>query len=165
MAYAVSRSAMYYDKETGEYKEAISEITEDEGRRVIVFYELDEAKVEYIHRTDPELADQIRSSGATSLPWSSGVKDIKDEKPEYSRYYYKAVKIVDENQAVFDKSFFGITVSATCNQDLDIRSQRSYNIRGLVRYTSSDKTGRYFLRGLKHIWDADGPVTELDFIK
>lgn len=165
MAYAVSRSAMYYDKETGEYKEAISEITEDEGRRVIVFYELDEAKVEYIHRTDPELADQIRSSGATSLPWSSGVKDIKDEKPEYSRYYYKAVKIVDENQAVFDKSFFGITVTATCNQDLDIRSQRSYNIRGLVRYTSSDKTGRYFLRGLKHIWDADGPVTELDFIK
>lgn len=165
MAYAVSRSAMYYDKETGEYKEAISEISESDGKRVITFYELDEAKVEFIHRTQPELADQIRSSGATSLPWSSGVKDPKDEKPEYARYYYKTVRIVDEQQAVFDRAFFGITVTATCNQDLNIRSQRSYNIRGLVRYTSSDKTGRYFLRGLKHIWDTEGPITELDFIK
>lgn len=165
MAYAVSRSAMYYDKTTGEYKEAISEIREDEGRKVITFYELDEAKVEYIHRTQPELADQIRAAGATSLPWSSGVADIEDEKPEYARYYYKAVHVVDETQAVFDRAFFGIMVTAVCNQDLDIRSQRSYNIRGIVRYSSSDKTGRYFLRGLKHIWDADGPITELDFIK
>lgn len=165
LAYAVTRSAMYYDKTTGETKEVISTTEESDGDKVTVYYELDESKVEFIHRTDPELADQIRSSGATSLPWSSGVKDVADESPEYSRYYYKQVSILDERQKVFDKAFFGITISATCNQDLNIKSQRSYSVRGILRYSTSAKTGTYFLRGLKHRWDKDGALTELDLIK
>lgn len=164
MAYAVSRSASYFDQKTGEYKESISEIREEEGKRVIVFYELDEAKVEYIHRTNPELADSIREAGAANLPWSSGCP-AEQEKPEYARYYYRAVKKVDESVAVFDKAFFGITITASCNLDLDIRSQRSYDVRGICRYSSSDKTGSFFLRGLKHIWSKEGGITELDFIK
>lgn len=165
MAYSVSRSALYFDKDTGEYRSAVAEISNDEGEKVIRFYELDESKVEYIHRSKPELADKLRATGATDIPWSSGVKNIEDETPQFARYYYREIDVLDETTAVFDKAFFGITVTAVCNQDLDIHSQRSYSIRGLVRYSSSNKTGRYFLRGLKHRWDSDGPTTELDFIR
>lgn len=160
-AHAVSRSAMYFDKETGDYKESVSRIeTDKNGNRTITFYELDEARVEYIHRTDPELADKVRSSGPTSMEWGDDPTN-----PEYACYYYKAIRIYDEQTAVFDKAFFGITVTATCNQDLDIRSQRTYKLRGILSYHSKSLDTSFFLRGLKHIWDSDGTRTELDFIR
>ena len=109
-AYAVSRSAVYFDKETGEYKESISKIEEDkDGHRTVTFYELDESKVRYIHENNPEIADEIRESGPMSLPWGS------PDNPRNASYYYKAVRYYEEHQAVFDKAFFGITVTARCN--------------------------------------------------
>lgn len=159
-ATAVTRSAMYFDKDTGEYKEAISAINEDKnGNRTIVFYELDESKVEYVHQTNPELADKIRESGPTSLPWGN------PDNPESASYYYRKVKIYDESQSVFDKAFFGIKVTAKCNQDLKIRSQRTYKIRGILSYHSKNLETSFYLRGLKHVWDKDGVWTELDFIR
>lgn len=160
MAYAVSRSATYFDKNTGEYKEAISQITTDkDGKNSITFYELDEQKVQYVHQNMPEIADKIRDGSPTSLPWGS------PDNPESASYYYKVVKIYDEHTAVFDKAFFGIMVTAKCNQDLDIHSQRTYKIRGILSYHSKDLTSSFFLRGLKHVWDSDGNWTELDFIR
>lgn len=160
-AYAVSRSAMYFDKNTGEYKEAISRIeTDKDGKNTITFYELDEQRVEYVHRTMPEIADKIRNGSPTSLEWGDDPNN-----PEFACYYYKAVKIYDEQTAVFDKAFFGITVTAKCNQDLDIYSQRTYKVRGILSYHSKDLTTSFFLRGLKHVWDSDGNWTELDFIR
>ena len=159
-ACAVSRSAMYFDKETGEYKEAVSRIeTDKDGNSTITFYELDEARVAYVHQNMPEIADKIRDGSPTSLPWGT------PDNPECASYYYKAIRIYDEQTAVFDRAFFGITVTATCNQDLDIRSQRTYRIRGILSYHSKSLDTSFFLRGLKHIWDSDGTRTELDFIR
>lgn len=159
-AYAVSRSAVYFDKNTGEYKEAISKIeTDKDGNNTMTFYELDEERVAYINKTNPELADKIRSGSPTSMPWGT------PDNPECASYYYKVTKIYDEQTAVFDKAFFGITVTAKCNQDLNIRSQRSYRIRGILSYHSKSLSTSFFLRGLKHIWDSDGAWTELDFIR
>lgn len=159
-AYAVSRSAVYFDKNTGEYKEAVSKIeTDKDGNSTMTFYELDEERVAYVNKTNPELADKIRSGSPTSMPWGT------PDNPECASYYYKATKIYDEQTAVFDKAFFGITVTAKCNQDLNIRSQRSYRIRGILSYHSKSLSTSFFLRGLKHIWDSDGSWTELDFIR
>lgn len=159
-AYAVSRSAVYFDKNTGEYKESMSRIeTDKDGKTTITFYELDEQRVEFVHRNMPEIADKIRESSPTSLPWGT------PDNPECASYYYKAIKIYDEQSAVFDKAFFGITVTATCNQDLSIHSQRTYKIRGILSYHSKDLNTSFFLRGLKHIWDSNGTWTELDFIR
>ena len=163
-ANAVVRSSYDVDLETGDVKMQVSEIGEENGRKVIYMYELDEAKFEYINRTDPELAEKIRNSGVTDMKWSSGVP-IEQESPEYARYYYKQTKIVDAETAVFDRAFFGITVEATVNQDLDIRSQRSYPIRGILRYDTTNHTDRYFLRALRHVWDSSGTSTELEFIR
>lgn len=161
-AYAVSRSAVYFDKNTGDYKEAISKIeTDKDGNNTITFYELDEERVAYINRTNPELADKIRSGSPTSMPWG----DPEKPNPECASYYYKVTKVYDEQMAVFDKAFFGITVTAKCNQDLNIRSQRTYRIRGILSYHSKSLNTSFFLRGLKHIWDSDGSWTELDFIR
>ena len=159
-AYAVSRSAVYFDKDTGEYKEAIARIeTDKDGNNTLTFYELDEERVAYINRTNPELADKIRKGSPTSMLWGT------PDNPECSSYYYKVTKIYDEQTAVFDKAFFGITVTAKCNQDLNIRSQRTYRIRGILSYHSKSLNTSFFLRGLKHIWDSDGSWTELDFIR
>lgn len=159
-ATAVSRSAMYFDKDTGEYKEAISKIeTDKNGKRTITFYELDEQKVEQVHQDNPELADKIREGGPTSLEWG------EPNNPKCASYYYRAVKIYDEGQSVFDKAFFGITVAAKCNMDLNIKSQCSYKIRGILSYHSKDLETSFYLRGLKHVWDKDGCWTELDFIR
>lgn len=161
---ATVRSGMYLDKDTGEQKEVLFETKEVDGKRVTEAYSFDEARVEYVRRYYPDIAEQITSGGPTSMPWSNGAKDPKDESPKYARYYYKLVKIIDEEVAVFDQAFFGITITATCNQDLDITSQRSYPVRGILRYAGKGAYGRYFLRGLKHIWDSEGTSTELDLI-
>lgn len=159
-AYAVSRSAMYFDRSTGEYKDAISRIeTDKDGNNTITFYELDEQRVAYVHQNMPEIADKIRDGSPTSLPWGT------PDNPECASYYYKTVRVYDEQTAVFDKAFFGITVTAKCNQDLDIHSQRAYKIRGILSYHSKSLDTSFFLRGLKHIWDVDGTWTELDFIR
>lgn len=161
-AYAVSRSAMYYDKKTGEYKEVVSKIeTDKDGNPTgyVTFYELDESRVEYIHRTRPDIADKFREGSPTSMKWG----DPKD--PESASYYYRAIQRYNSNTAVFDRAFFGITVTAKCNQDLDIHSQRTYRIRGILSYHSKDLNTSFFLRGLSHVWDSDGTWTELDFIR
>lgn len=161
-AYSISRSAMYFDKDTGEYKETTMQITEDDkGNRKVYFYELDEQRVAQIHRENPDLADEIRENGPASLPWGT------PDNPRNASYYYKRIEYHESfnEQAVFDKAFFGITVTAKCNQDLNIHSQRTYQIRGILSYHSKNLKSSYFLRGLKHIWDSDGTWTELDFIR
>ena len=162
LAYATSRSATYFDKNTGEYCEAIAKIeTDSKGNTSTVFYELDEQRIQQVHNENPKLADEIRSNGPSSLPW--GNPDNPD--PKTASYYYKAIRRYEEHQAVFDRAFFGITISAKCNMDLNIHSQRTYKIRGILSYHSKDLDSSFFLRGLKHIWDADGCWTELDFIR
>ena len=158
-AYAVSRSAMYFDKDTGEYRESISRIESKDGKNYITFYELDPDKVAYIRKNNPELAKKIMFSSPLDFKWG----DSND--PESASYYYRVIKVYDESVSVFDKAFFGITISAKCNQDLSIHSQRSYKIRGILSYHTMDATSTYFLRGLKHVWDSDGTWTELDFIR
>jgi hypothetical protein len=161
-AYAVSRTATYFDRETGEYQEAVSHIERDkDGRMTSVFYVLDESRVEEVDRSDPELAKEIRMSSPTSLPWGTP----GDGNPRHASYYYKEIKRYSDTQAVFDRAFFGITVTAKCNQDLDIKSQRTYRLRGILSYHSTDLETSFFLRGLKHVWDVDGCWTELDFIR
>ena len=139
---------------------SISKIEEDkDGNRTITFYELDESRVQYVHENLPEIADEIRDSEPASLPWGT------PDNPRNASYYYVAVRHYEEHQAVFDKAFFGITANARCNQDLDIHSQRTYKIRGLLSYHSKDLTTSFFLRSLRHIWDVDGNWTELEFIR
>lgn len=161
-AYSVSRSAMYYDKETGDYKQTTMQITEDEkGNRHVYFYELDEQKVAQIRKENPELVESIMYGGPTNMRWGT------PDDPQCASFYYKKIEYYEnfDEQAVFDKAFFGITITAKCNQDLDIHSQRTYRIRGILSYHSQNLESSYFLRGLKHIWDADGNWTELDFIR
>ena len=159
---SISRSAMYFDKDTGEYKEAVSRIEEDMyGNRSITFYKLDEQRVAQVNKEHPDIADEIRENGPASLPWGTS------DNPRNAAYYYTAIKHYEshDEQAVFDQHWFGIKVTAKCNQDLNIHSQRAYSIRGILRYNVKGPTSMYFLRGLKHIWDSDGTWTELDFMQ
>ncbi len=164
MAYAVSRSAQYFDKKTGEYVDTLMMTMKDPKTNKSYRYllTLDEDRVKQVEKTNPTLARQIRNGGGLER-WSYD-DDITKDDPTCTRYYYKTTKLTDENVAVFDKAFYGIFLTATVNQDLDIKSQRYYSVRGILRYSSNDTIGKYFLRGLKHIWGVDGATTELDLI-
>lgn len=161
-ANSVTRTSMKYNKDTGEYEELMSKIEVDkDGREIITFYELDEERVRQVDEQHPEIAEAIRNGGPTSMEWGTS------DNPKCAAYYYRAVKTYNygKSQAVFDKAFYGITVSGKCNMDLSIHSQRTYLIRGILTYHSKDLETSYYLRGLKHIWDKDGNWTEVDFIR
>lgn len=174
MAYAVTRSAQYFDPESGEKKEGIAATvtrktkegdTEIE-KMFVEFYELDEQRVAEVDKTNPGLAEAIRNMEPGGLKgWSSDPTGAADEKdPHYTKYYYKKKDVVEENIAVFDQAFRGITVTATCNMDLDVKPQRAYPIRGLIRYNSRSSTEWYYLQGLTYTWDTNGATMTLNFI-
>jgi hypothetical protein len=161
-AYAVTRATTFYNKETGEYIENVVSITVDkDGKTMQEFYQLDEARVAWIYENEPAIAKKIRDGNPASLPWG----DPNNPDPNTASYYYKRIVKYDKNVEVFDKAFYGITVKAKTILDLDIKSQMSYKIRGILSYHSQDLSTSFFLRGLKHIWDKDGCWTELDFIR
>lgn len=174
MAYSVTRSAQYFDKETGEQKEGIASTVlkkTKEGdveieKMLVEFYELDEDKVALVDKTNPGLAEAIRNMEPGGLKgWSSDPTGAADENdPHYTKYYYRKKQVVEENIAVFDQAFRGITVTATCVMDLDIKPQRAYPIRGLIRYNSKSSTEWYYLQGLTYNWDTSGPTMTLNFI-
>lgn len=162
-AYAVSRSACWIDPTTGKSKEGVS-VTKNGN---IIFYALDESRVTFIRQTQPELAKQILYNGPANLKWKSDPSsDAPETDPHYAAYYYTQKMILDEHNAVYDSAFRGITISASCNMDLNIRSQRSYRINGIFKWSSGgEPKATYFLRSLKHVWDSNGLRTELDFIR
>lgn len=166
-AYSVTRSAVFIDKETGEEKDAMTRISEEDGKKVTYMYEFDEKRVEQIDKDNPELAERIRNMGATDIPFGSDKVDANGYglDPNCASYYYKRTQRIEEDQAVFDQTWFGVTINATCNLDLNIHTQRSYAIRGIVRYDSNDIIGRYYLRALTHVWGSSGSHTELEFIR
>ena len=158
---SVSRSSAYFDKETGDQKNVISRIEEGpNGRREVVFYELNEARVKQIHDTAPDIADEIVMNSPSSLKWGT------PDNPRCASYYYTEVRRYEEHQAVFDEAGAkrGIKVTAKVNQDLSLRTHRTYKIRGLVSYNTKDMIRPYLLQSLKHIWASDGNWTELEFI-
>ena len=163
-AYAVTRAAVYIDKETGEQKEAIAEVEERDGKRFYVFYELDERRVQETEEKHPEFADKVRKGDPTGMTWADGQTPEQDTY-RCARFYYKKVERYDEEQMVFDTAFFGIKVTGKTIQDLNIHSQQTYPIRGIMRYSSSDVVGNWYLLGLRHTWNREGALTELEFIK
>ena len=163
-AYAVSRTACFIN-DKGEIENGVSVAKDNQ----ITFYRLDEDKVRYIRKTNPELADTIENN-PQYFQWKKNPEDPSPETdPRYAAYYYTQYKIMDEQTAVYDQAYQGLTVSASCNMDLNIRSQRVYRINGLMRWSSSSGNGSghasYFLQGLRHVWDSSGLRTELDFIR
>lgn len=164
-ATSLSRSAIRFNDDTGQYEESLAKVEEVDGKRNIVFYSLDESRVEYIDRTNPDLADRIRNNSPFALEWRKpGRPDNEPETdPNFAAYYYVATTApMDEMTAVFDRAFFGITIRATTIGDINIRSQRYYDVRGILRYSTNDTTAKYYLMSVTHTWGSDGFTTEME---
>lgn len=148
---SVSYASTRWDFETGEEKSNISEVVTEDGKRKIIYYELDEAAVEALERTNPRMAKALRDMGITGIPW------------RIAKNFYKQVTIIDEDSAMYDQAFYGITITAETDGDIDIRSQKAYNVYGILRYSSKSREDRLWLYSLRHIWDSEGFITELTF--
>lgn len=154
-ANAVSYSATNFNFETGEEVSLLSEMKEDPVtlKKQIVFYELDTDKVNRLDVENPILAERLRNMGMFDIPWS------------IARNFYKEFpkKLEEGENYVYDGAFFGITIDATVDGDIDIRSQRAYRVYGVPRYGSNLAVDRFWLYSLKHRFESDGFFTDLQF--
>lgn len=151
MAFANKRIVTKFDPVTGNETQLISRY--DEEKRIVYFYKLDEGKVAQLRKDNPTEADRLLNQGPTGISETDYLK------------FYTETSHQDEDIAVFDTPFLGVTVRATIDGDVHIRTQQSYTVRNIARYGSQQRTGRYLLRGLKHTWGADGFETELELLR
>lgn len=157
----------YFDDKTGKHEQTTADRWQNEqGEWVTRVYEYDDKIVQRLVDSNHPIAETISLRGCDHLNW-------KDDAPpgttftEYDlNYYYKEKFITDSKTSVYDQAYLGIDITATCNMDLNIKSQKVYPIRGIFRYSSANTVeDKYMLMGLKHIWNADGAITELEFKK
>lgn len=151
MAFANRRIITKFDPLTGNEAQLISRY--DEEKRTVYYYKLDEGKVAALRRDNPQEADRLLAQGPTGISETDYLK------------YYTETSHMDDESAVFDTPFLGLTVRCTIDGDVSIRSQQSYIVRNIARYGSQQRTGRYLLRGLKHRWEEEGFITELEFMR
>ncbi len=153
---SVSYSGSTMDLGTGEDTITFASTEIRNGRKALIYYELNSERVDEVTRTDPARAERIRSMNPTSIPWEQA-KEFFREKVMYDD---------EEGVAMYDGALFGVTIQATCKGDLRIKSQRAYPVIGVNRY-SSDKgesnKKSYWLQELSHTWDTQGFKTELTF--
>lgn len=150
-AFANKRIVTKFDPVTGNETQLISRY--DEEKRIVYFYKLDEGKFAQLRRDNPAESDRLLNQGPI------GIAEV-----DYLKFYTE-VSHQDEDIAVFDTPFLGITVRCTIDGDVHLRTQQSYTVRNIARYGSQQRTGRYLLRGLKHTWGADGFDTELELVR
>jgi hypothetical protein len=150
-AFANKRIVTKFDPITGSETTLISRY--DEDKKIVYYYQLDEAKVAQLRKENPVEADRLLSQGPFGISEADYMK------------FYKETSHQDDEIAVFDSPFLGITVRATVDGDINLRSQQSYILRNIARYGSKERTGRYLMRGLRHTWDESGFNTDVEFAR
>lgn len=142
-----------FDTETGETKNQF--VMYDETKEELIYYELNREKIDAMQRT-PEGAKtlkQIQAMGAFGIPW------------EVAKDYYIPRPISKAIIDAIDKPLLGVTITATCDMNVDITPQQSYLVHGVSRYSSTrNKSRRYFLKTMSHIWSDNGADTKLEFV-
>jgi hypothetical protein len=149
-----------FDYETGEetnYFEA--KITED-GKEItkLFTFEIDESKTASL---TPEKRRELETISYSIAGDASSPHDIN----EIAKYFKPAKFYNDRKNLIVDKPYFGITVTATCEGNVQIRARKNYKIIGIGRYGSDSLEGTYFLRTLTHKWGSTGFLTTLELMK
>lgn len=147
------RMVSKFDDETGQEISLISRTEERDGKKYIYYYQLDEAKVQALEDNNPGEADRLRGMGALNIPYEEFIK------------YYTVKEYVEEDIAVWSHAFLGITVSAESYGNINIKSQRAYDIYGISRYSTDRLHGKFYLRAMKMIWDGGTFTNEYEFIR
>lgn len=142
-----------FDDASSQEISLISRQEERDGKRYIYYYQLDTEKVAALERTNPKEATRLISMGGLNIPYEEFIK------------YYKPYEYVEDTVAVWAQIFIGITVTATSDGNIDVRSQQAYEISGIARYSTNERIGKFYLRSLKYIWDDDGFRNEYEFMK
>lgn len=138
---------------TGENEEKF--VTYDEKDNTIIYWKLDEAKVQALMDT-PEgraEADRLQDFGAFSIPW------------EEAKKYFTAEVIKSDIIDQIDAPVFGINMSGTCRGSISIRPFRRYQIDGVPAIHNSllRRKFAFFLHSMTHTISPAGFTTTLNF--
>jgi hypothetical protein len=128
-------------------------VSYEEDADNIIYWDLDEKKVEAFTRNNPKEADRLLNMGPTNIPREDFEK------------FYTPVKIPKNAINAIDRPFLGIDVTAKIDGNVNIEPFQSYRIYGIGRWSSrkSSKVLRYYLYSITHTWDSNGFETELKF--
>lgn len=140
-----------FDEETGQQTQKLVSYTEDSKN--IIYYELDEDKVEKMTRGRPEEANRILNMGPTGIP------------PGVFYEYYSEVPQPKGIINAIDKPIHGIEVSGSIMGDVNIEPFQSYAIYGVGKWSTrrSKMILNYYLYSIRHEWGSDSFKTELKF--
>lgn len=136
-----------------------AKITEN-GRQVTKYFtfEIDEAKTRALSPEQRKDLEKIAYSIAGDEESGHSIEEIAP--------YFKPATFLDERRNfVVDKPYFGITITATVDGDINITPRRNYRVLGIGRYGSDSLDQNYYLRTLRHRWGSSGFLTELEFIR
>lgn len=127
-------------------------VSYDETADEIIYYELNQAKVDALVRNNPDEADRISNMGPTGIP-----KDVWLE-------YYTPVSISKEKLKAMDMPLFGIEMTASVIGNLNIHPFQSYPVYGMGKW-STRPNGRlkYYVTGLTHTWGPGDFTSEIHF--
>lgn len=130
-------------------------VTYEESENAIVYYKLDDKKVDDLMRTEEGRlkAERLKNFGAFSIPWA-------EAKEFFTREEIKS-DIIDQ----IDAPVYGISLSATSMGSIAIRPFRSYEILGVPALHASLQRKRFsfFLRSMTHNISTQGFTTNLEF--
>lgn len=137
-------------RENGETKEILVSYKEDADE--IIYYELNQKKVEDLVRNNPTRANEISNMGPMGIP-----DNVFQE-------YYTEKRIPKEMIKAMDAPLYGIQLTANIVGNLNVVPFQSYPVYGIGRWSTRD-SGRlkYYLVGLQHVWVPGDFITELTF--
>lgn len=139
-----------FSTESGEKKEVLVSYEEDADD--LIYYELDQAKVDNMVRTNPDEADRLSKMGPTGIP-----------REQFLEYYTK-VRIPKERIKAMDMPMMGIELSGSCIGNLNIQPFQSYAVYGIGKYqTRASGKYKYYVQSLTHSWTPGDFVTEITF--
>lgn len=152
---SISYAASKFDFESGEEVAVMAKVEERDGKKYIVYQTLDYDKIERFRKVNPALADRYANEGiGGNLTWD-----------EIEPFLKNIDQPIPEDSAPYDNAFYGVTLTASCNGNIAIRSQRAYNIHGITLHATGLTSTRFWLYSMVHSWGSDGFKTEMTFKK
>jgi len=117
------------------------------------FYEVDEVKILGLSpEKQNELNDKI-SQNNNNLT-----------KKEYI-YLKRVPSPIEKTQRIKGFDWRGVRINCKIDGNINIRSQRFYDVIGIIRYGSDSDNEKFYLRSLSHTWEDTGFETKLEFFK
>jgi hypothetical protein len=157
---ATRRTVTTFDYAKGEEVTIFEATIQENGKPITKYFtfEIDETKTRSLDPTQRAQLELIAGSLAGEDDSPYNINDI-------AKYFKPATFYDDRRRFVVDKPYYGITVNATCDGNVNIVPRKTYKVLGIGRFGSESLEQNLYLRTVRHRWGSRGFLTELEFMR